>query len=124
MVIILTDVPEYKEDAWSNPAPDPARGSVDHFEWETNTYIYKDEIKVDSVKYDWGPIKSMPDYSVRIENGYTPPKPRILKRSGSSLGGTGFIRRESKELPEIILGGKRYKQRIMGDGSIKLIPIR
>ncbi len=124
MMVLLTDVPEYKEDAWSNPAPNPDRGEVDRFNWETNTYIYKDEIKPDTIRYDWGPVKGMPDYSVRIQTGYSQPKPRIIRKAGSSLGGTGNRSRQASDLPEIRMNGKIYRQRVLGDGSIKLIPIR
>jgi len=119
--LLETDTPDTPETEWSNIKPDSLR-EPDHFDWDHNRYVYKDEIKPDTILYDWGPITAMPDYMVRMEGGYRPPKPKLINTK--SLGGMGNRLREASDLPELKINGKYYRQRLRADGVIQLIPIR
>jgi len=120
-----TEVPDTPNESWDNVKPDSLR-EPNHFDWEHNKYVYKDEIKPDTEIYDWGPLTSIPDYSVKIAGGYNPPKARVkvIKRTTGSLGGMDDRLREASDLPEIKFKGKYYRQRMRADGIIQLIPIR
>lgn len=121
--VFETKVEDQPQEVWDNVKPDSLR-EPHHFDWENNRYVYKDQIVEDSVVVDWGPLTSTPDYSVKIANGYQPPRPRLIRQPGTSLGGSGIRRRQALDLPEIKLNGKIYRQRERADGIIQLIPIR
>lgn len=73
-----------------------------YFDWDNNRYIYKDELKEDTPTRKI-PLTAKPDAYVEITNSYIE------------------IQRPD---PEVIIAGKRYRQRKLANGDIQLILVR
>jgi hypothetical protein len=87
--------------------PDPER-EVYKFDWETNEYVYKDEVDMSRPKDT--PMESYPDFTVRIE-GQT--QGRKVRGSSSSYANK-----------TIEINGKRYKARRINERNVELIEIK
>lgn len=92
--------------AFEDPAPDSTR-IPDHFDWENNRYIYKDELPPpDTQRWDRDKaLKAMPDSYVEVIDGNAP-------------------RIEPQTSQRIQMSGKWYRVQKLGNGDIKLVEIR
>jgi len=103
----------------SNPPPekfkpfpevrwDSTKGDAAYFDWEQNRYVYKHELKPEG-KREKIPLTAKPDSYVQIvEPGYAIKDDYEIQKPD----------------PEIIIAGKRYRQRKLANGDIKLILVR
>lgn len=116
LVVLVNDRDEVKEpkkrESFDTPKPDPNR-PVDHFDWDKNKYIYKDEIVPDTGKYpEHSPYPDVFTEELDRNSQYDTRAPVLKPYRGS---------RKSEEI--MTIDGKRYRVWQKVNGEKQLVPL-